>query len=313
MVAQVSTGTGRTGSAMTAKRAGLARLIWRNRAGYVFIAPGYLAFLAFMLLPLLAAVGLSFYNASFALDQRQFTGFQNYVQLWADSTFRIALVNTIKYVVVVVPVTVVLALVISLLVHPRGTRAQAFYRGAFYLPGVAGGVILSVVWQWIFNPTFGLLNYILGIVGIQPVLWLASTQYSFWSVCMVVLTFTLGQPVILFLAALASLNQDVMDAAVVDGANSTQRTWFVTLPLMRPIILFVVATQTIGVFQIWETIYMLTQGGPSQSSTSLVFLIYQTAFIAGKYGKASAIGVVLLILVTIVTLLQLRFWNRAEY
>jgi multiple sugar transport system permease protein len=297
---------------MAAKLTGLGKSIWRNRAGYLFIAPGYLAFLAFMLLPLLAAIGLSFYKASFAIDQRQFVGLQNYERLLADSTFRLALLNTIKYVAVVVPVTVLLSLTIALLVHPRGMTAQSFYRGAFYLPGVAGGVILSVVWLWIFNPTYGLLNHLLGLIGIQPVLWLASMQYSFWSVCLVVLTFTVGQPIILFLAALASLNQDILDAAMVDGTSSLQRTWYVTLPLLRPIILFVIATQTIGVFQIWETIYMLTSGGPSQSSTSLVFYIYQTAFLAGRYGKASAIGVVLLVLVTIITFLQLRMWERSD-
>jgi multiple sugar transport system permease protein len=297
---------------MTAKLTGVGREIWRNRAGYLFIAPGYLAFVVFMLLPLAAAIGLSFYKVSFAIDKRQFVGLEQYTRLFRDAKFQKALVNTIKYVLVVVPVTLGLSLMISLLVHPRGIRAQSFYRGAFYLPGVAGGVILSVVWLWIFNPTFGLLNYLLGLVGIEPVLWLASTKTSFWAVSMVVLTFTIGQPIILFLAGLANLNQDVLDACVVDGANSWQRTWFVTLPLLRPVILFVIATQTIGVFQIWETIYMLTEGGPSNSSTSLVFLIYQTAFIAGRYGKASAIGVVLLILVAIVTFGQLRLWDRTE-
>ncbi|NOZ50024.1 MAG: sugar ABC transporter permease [Chloroflexi bacterium] len=297
---------------MTAKLTGLGREIWRNRVGYLFIAPGYLAFIAFMFLPLAVAIGLSFYKASFAIDQRQFVGLLQYERLFTNVKFQKALFNTIKYVLVVVPATVGLSLVISLLIHPRGIKAQSFYRGAFYLPAVAGGVILSVVWLWIFNPTFGLLNYLLGLVGIEPVLWLASTRYSFWAVSMVVLTFTLGQPIILFLAALANLNQDLLDASVVDGANNWQRTWYVTLPLLRPVILFVLATQTIGVFQVWETIYMLTEGGPSSSSTSLVFLIYQTAFIASKYGKASAIGVVLLILVAIVTLLQLRLWDRSE-
>ena len=297
---------------MTAKLAGLGKQVWQNRSGYLFIAPGYLAFVAFMLLPIVVAIGLSFYKASFVVDQRQFVGLLQYERLLHNKTFHKALINTIKYVVVVVPATVGLSLGVALLVHPRGMRAQSFYRGAFYLPGVAGGVILSVVWIWIFNPTYGLLNYLVGLVGIDPILWLASTKTSFWAVCMVVLTYTIGQPVILFLAALASLNQDLLDASLVDGANNVQRTWYITIPLLRPVILFVIATQTIGVFQIWETIYMLTQGGPSSSSTSLVFLIFQTAFIAGKYGKASAIGVVLLVLIAIVTYFQLRLWDTSD-
>ena len=297
---------------MASNLSGLGKQIWQNRSGYLFIAPGYLAFVAFMLLPIVAAIGLSFYKASFVIDQRQFVGLLQYERLLHNKTFHEALCNTIKYVMVVVPATVGLSLGIALLVHPRGMRAQSFYRGAFYLPGVAGGVILSVVWIWIFNPTYGLLNYLVGLVGIEPILWLASTKTSFWAVCMVVLTYTIGQPIILFLAALASLNQDLLDASLVDGANNVQRAWYITLPLLRPVILFVIATQTIGVFQIWETIYMLTMGGPSHSSTSLVFLIYQTAFIAGKYGKASAIGVVLLVLIGIVTFFQLRLWDTSE-
>ena len=212
----------------------LAKEIWKGRYGYLFIAPGYLAFAVFMLVPLLFAISLSFYKASFNLDARTFVGFEQFIRLSKDHDFIDAFVNTLKYVGVVVPATVVVSLVVALLVHPLGRKAQAFYRGAFYLPGVAGGVIMSIVWLWIFNPTIGLLNYLLGLVNIEPILWLGSMRYSFWSVCIVVLTFTVGQPIILFLAGLAGMSQDVMDAATVDGANGPQRTWYVTLPMLRP-------------------------------------------------------------------------------
>ncbi len=284
--------------------------IWKGRWGYLFITPGYLAFIAFMLIPLLFAISLSFTNSTFNLSARTYVGFDQYTRLFKDPIFFKALVNTIKYVLVVVPTTVIISLLVAFLIRPLGMKPQSFFRGAFYLPGVAGGVILSIVWLWIFNPTYGLLNYLLGLVGAKPVLWLADSHYSLWAVCVVVLTFTLGQPIILFLAGLAGISQDITDAAVVDGANGLQLRWYVILPMLEPVLLFVVATQTIGVFQIWETIFMLTQGGPSNSSTSLVFLIYQTAFIAGKYGKASAIGVILLIIVMCITFIQLRFWGR---
>jgi len=127
-----------------------------------------------------------------------------------------------------------------------------------------------------------------------------------------VLTFTVGQPIILFLAGLAGIPQDILDAAVVDGANGIQKTIYVQLPLLRPVLLFVLATQTIQVFQLWEVIYMLTRGGPYNTSTSLVFLIYQTAFISSKYGKASAIGVVLVVIILIITFIQMRFWKDTD-
>lgn len=295
-----------------AKVRSLAGEMWKGRAGYLFIAPGYLAFIVFMLAPLVFAVSLSFYKASMNLDARVFVGFQQYVLLAKDAVFVKALANTLLYVLVIVPATVVIALSIALMLNPLGAKLQSFFRGAFYLPGVAGGVILSVVWLWIFNPTYGLLNFLLGLVGIPPRTWLASAPDAFWAVCIVVLTFTIGAPIILFLAGLAGISPDILDAATVDGAGGWKKTTYISLPLLRPVLLFVLATQTIQVFQLWEVIFMLTRGGPFNSSTSLVFLIYQTAFIGAKYGTASAMGVVLLIIIMAVTLLQMKFWDTTD-
>lgn len=281
-------------------------------SGYLFIAPGYLAFLAFMLIPLLVAIGLSFYNVSFDIKAREFVGVQQYILLTKDPIFKTALLNTIEYTAVIVPVTILLALVIALLIDPLGSRAQAFFRGAFYIPGVAGGVVLSVVFLWIFNPTYGLINFALGRMGVEPVMWLASAPFSFYAVCAVVLTFTIGQPIILFQAGLAGIGPEILDAATVDGASSLQQTFYIRIPLLRPVLLFVLATQTIQVFQLWEVIYMLTGGGPYNTSTSLVYLIFQRAFIGANYGIASAMGVVLMIIIMIFTIIQLRFWNSED-
>ena len=291
----------------------LARDIKKGWTGYLFIAPGYIAFIAFMLIPILFAISLSFYKSSFNISARQFVGFTQYVLLAKDPVFKQALVNTINYALVIVPSTVIISLILALLIEPLGTKAQAFFRGAFYIPGVAGGVVLSVVYLWIFNPVFGLLNYVMGLVGSKPILWLATAPHSFQAVCAVVLTFTIGQPIILFLAGLAGISQDILDAATVDGANTLQKIIFIRLPLLRPVLLFVIATQTIQVFQLWEVIYMVTGGGPFNSSTSLVFLIFQTAFVgSGNYGKASAIGVVLMLIIMVFTLIQLKFWNQDD-
>jgi multiple sugar transport system permease protein len=290
----------------------LAREVRKGWSGYLFIAPGYIAFVVFMLLPILFAISLSFYKASFDINARQFVGFAQYIQLSDDPIFIQALTNTIQYTFVIVPSTVFISLIIALLIDPLGPRAQSFFRGAFYIPGVAGGVVLSVVYLWIFNPTYGLLNYMLGLLGVDPILWLASAPYSFLAVCLVVLTFTIGQPIILFLAGLAGIPQDILDAATVDGANSLQKVLYIRLPLLRPVLLFVLATQTIQVFQLWEVIYMVTSGGPYNTSTSMVYLIFQTAFINGNYGKASAIGVILTAIILAFTFIQLRFWKTSD-
>jgi ABC-type sugar transport system permease subunit len=287
----------------------LALEIRKGWSGYLFIAPGYIAFIAFMLIPLLFAISLSFYESSFNISAREFVGFKQYVRIFNDPVFIKVLSNTVLYTLVIVPATVVISMLLALLIDPLGQKSQAFFRGAFYIPGVAGGVVLSVVWLWIFNPTYGLFNYILGIFHAEPVMWIAGAPFSFWAVCIVVLTFTVGQPIILFLAGLAGIPQDILDAATVDGASDFQKTFYVRIPLLRPVLLFVLATQTIQVFQLWEVIYMLTNGGPYNTSNSLVFLIFQTAFMNAKYGKASAIGVVLLVIILFFTFIQLRLWK----
>jgi multiple sugar transport system permease protein len=286
-----------------------AREFRKGLPGYLFIAPGYIVFIAFTLIPIIFAISLSFYKSSFDISAREFVKFYQYIQLSKDPVFIKALINTIRYTLVIVPATVLISLSIAFLIEPLGMKSQAFFRGAFYIPGVAGGVVLSAVYLWIFNPTYGLLNFLLGLVGIEPVLWLATAPYSFVAVCSVVLTFTIGQPIILFLAGLAGIPQDIIDAATVDGANGLQKARYVRLPLLRSVLLFVIATQTIQVFQLWEVIYMLTGGGPYNTSTSLVYLIYQTAFISADYGKASAIGVILMLVIFIFTVLQLHFWR----
>jgi len=284
-----------------------SRVDW---AAYVFIAPGYVAFLALILVPLVFSVYLSFTNASFNLGSKTFIGLEQYRRLAADTVFLQALGNTFMYVLIVVPSAIAVSLAIALMMEKFRPRLQGLFRGAFYLPTVAGGVILSIVWIWIFNPTYGLLNYVLGLIGIQPVLWLADPSTSFLSVCLVMLTFTIGQPIILFLAGLAGIPQDILDAATVDGVNAWQRIFLIKIPFIRPVTLFVLATLTIQIFQSWETVFMLTQGGPNNSSTSLVYLIYQTAFISARVGKASAIGVVLTVIIMIVTVFQIRLWKE---
>jgi multiple sugar transport system permease protein len=285
----------------------IARQVYKDRYGYFFIVPGYVFFTIFMLVPVIAAIGLSFFDTNYV--KFTWVGLGNFLQLARNPDFIRALTNTLTYVGVVVPVTLVLSLLIALLVFPLNPKLQTFFRGAFYLPGVAGGVMLSLVWIWIFNPAFGFLNFLLTQLGLHPVLWLASSRTAIWSVILVVLTFTIGQPIILFLAGLGSIPGEIYDAALVDGANRWQRVWFVTLPLLRPVFMFVLATTTIGVFQIWETIYMLTSGGPAGASTSIVYMIYETAFLTSKYGLASAMGVVLMAFIVIITFFQLRFWD----
>ncbi len=304
MIVQLASPAPVAGGAKVTLR-GLLRRLYRDRYGYLFIAPAYLLFLVLVLVPVLVAISLAFFRTDYITFQ--WVGLSNFQALADSPSFRAAVANTLFYVGVGVPATVVISLVIALLVQQLGSKAQSFFRGAFYLPAVAGVVVLALVWTWIFNPAFGLLNWVVNQFGGASVPWLADAGTARWAVVVVLLTHTIGQPIILFLAGLASIPAELHDAARVDGAGALQRVWYVTFPLLRPVFLFVVTITTIGVFQIWETIYMLTAGGPGKASTSIVYEIFETAFLTSAYGLASAMGVVLMVIVAVITLVQLRF------
>lgn len=237
-----------------------------------------------------------------------------------DNVFQIALWNTLLFVVIVVPVTLVFTIFIAVIVYPLPKVPQSFIRMAFYMPVVSGGVILSMVWIWIFNRDFGLLNYLLDAIGfyrltgMEKIGWLALTETALPSLALVVISWTLGQPLILFLAALGGIPEELYDAAKIDGANSWQVFWKITLPLLKPTTLFNLVTQTIGVFQVFVVVLLMTSGGPANATQTIVFRIYENGFIFYKYGYAAAMGVVLLIIVGAVAYFQFKFLgSEIEY
>jgi multiple sugar transport system permease protein len=292
------------------------RRIWEARAAYAFLLPAYAFFLAFTLIPLFQGLYFSFFKVK--LTGLTFVGVKHFVRLGHDEIFRYALLNTFLFVVIVVPLALALSLSIAVLVFPLRKRWQTFVRLAFYLPVVASAVVLSAVWLWIFNPTGGgWLNYLLGPLGraldTGAVAWLET--YALPSLCVVVLSWTIGQPVILFLAALGGIPPELHEAARIDGATEWQRFWRVTLPLLKPTTLFVLVTQTIGVFQVFVVVLLMTQGGPANATQTIVYQIYEKAFTSPyDFGYASAMATVLVVLVGTVAFLQFKFFGaEVEY
>ena len=215
---------------------------------------------------------------------------------------------------VIVPLAMAISIGVAILIYPLPRHVQTFFRMAFYLPGVASGVILSLVWLWIYQPTYGLLNYFTGMLGFAPVAWLGTSQWALPALALVVLTWILGQPIILFLAALGAIPPELIDAAMIDGAGPLTRMWRVTLPLMRPTILFVLLTQTIGVMQIVVVVILMTRGGPANATQTIVYRLYETAFDFYEFGYASAMGVVLLLFIAAVAAIQFKLLGQeVEY
>jgi multiple sugar transport system permease protein len=283
------------------------------RSAYLFLAPTLAFYSLFTLYPLAQGLLLSFFEAGLK-PERKFVGLQNFVRLTQDERFLRALVNTGLFVAGLVPLALVLSLILALLIHPLRKGAQSFFRLAFYLPGVAGGVVLALVWLWIYQPTYGLLNAVLGIFQVPPVAWLGTTEWALPALALVVLTWILGQPLILFLAGLNGIPPELIEAARLDGAGAGALLRKVTLPLLRPTILFVLVTQTIGVMQVFVVVFVMTKGGPANATQTLVYRIYETAFDFYEYGYASAMSVVLLSIIALVAIVQFRLLGReVEY
>ncbi|MFD0715850.1 carbohydrate ABC transporter permease [Paenibacillus sp. GCM10027626] len=286
----------------------LIRQIIKMRWAYFFLFPAYFFFIIFTFIPLTRGLGFSFYDVK--LSEKTWVGLGNFEKLYDDAAFWKSLTNTVLIVVGVVPVGLVLSLGIAVLVFQLGKLMQTFFRMAFYLPVVASGVVLSMVWIWILHPNYGLMNYMIGLFGLDPVAWLGTPGMALLSIIGVTITFIIGQPIILFLAALGGIPGDLYESAMIDGANAWRRFISITLPLLKPTTLFVIVTKTIAVFQVFVVVLLLTGGGPANSTQTIVFRIYQTAFDFFNFGYASALGVVLLVIVSLITWINFRLLGR---
>jgi multiple sugar transport system permease protein len=285
------------------------RQVYQAGWGYFFVAPAALLFLVFILYPLAQGLYLSFFKAGLS-PVRTFVGLDNFRRLFGDPGFIRAVLNTLAFVLGVVPLALVLSLGTAVLIFPLSNRVQSFYRLAFYLPGVASGVVLSLVWLWIYQPTYGLLNYVLGLAGVPRVAWLGEPQWALPALGLVVLSWILGQPVILFLAGLGAISPELSEAASIDGAGAWTQLRRITLPLLKPTVLFVLLTQTIAVMQTVVVVIVMTRGGPANATQTIVYRIYETAFDFYQFGYASAMGVVLLALVGVITAIQFRLLGQ---
>jgi multiple sugar transport system permease protein len=282
------------------------REVFRNRDNYLFILPMYLFFTVFLIVPTIQGIAWSFYDFSLG-HQKVFVGWQNFARLFQENVFWIALRNTFYLVLGVVPLSLFISLIIAVVISKSNQYVKSFVRGAFYLPLVVSGVALSLTWKYIFDPAIGLANQLLGLLGIEPVIWLGDPKYSLLSIIIIIFTYSLGNPIILFLAAIGNIPETYYEAARIDGAGKLRQFFEVTLPMLKPTTLYLAVTGTVGVFQVFVIVKLLTSGGPNNSSQTMAYLLYEKAFVYGQYGVACVVGTVLFFLVTFIALLQYKF------
>jgi multiple sugar transport system permease protein len=276
-------------------------------AAYLFVAPALTLIAVFFLLPVAAAFVLSLTDFDLYgladLATVRLVGPGNYAALLRDSLFWQALRNTVYFVVVAGPLSVVVSLVAALLVTAAVVRAAALFRTLFFLPVVTSLVAVAVVWRYLYHPRFGLLNYGLALLGLGPLDWLGDPRLAMPAIILMSVWKNFGFNMVIFMAGLQSIPERVYEAASIDGASSWQQFWRITVPMLRPTFVFVGVMTLIGNFQLFAEPYVMTQGGPGHSTLSLVLYMYEEGFRWWSLGYAAALAFVLFAIILAVTLL----------
>ena len=282
-------------------------VVQENIAGYLFMLPFLLFFVGFVVYPMFMCIYTSFFDATMNRDDI-FIGFQNYVDLFNDPVFWTALKNTLIIVVVSVPVTCAFSLWIATLISKMNVTATSAFRCIFYLPVVTGSVAVTMVWKWMFNNYYGILNYLGKGVGLldKNINWLGDPKYALGCIILILLTTSVGQPIVLYVSALDNVDKSLVEAAHVDGATETQAFWKIKWPQIMPTTLYILVITTINSFQCFALIQLLTSGGPKNSTMTIMYYIYYNAFKQYRYGYGNAMGVILAIIIAILSAVQFR-------
>lgn len=277
-----------------------------NLVAYSFIAPNFIGFCVITLVPMVFAIALAFCSWD-GVHDIEFIGLQNFKDLLGDKTFKKAFINTIVYSVGTVPLTLACSLGLAILLN-QNVKLRNFFRTVSFFPYVASLVAVAAVWNMIFSPSMGPVNMILSRLGVENLpRWAAGKDTAMITVIMFSVWKNMGYYMVIYLAGLQGINPDLKEAASLDGANRWQVFRHVTLPQLRPTTFFVVIMLTISSFKVYDQMFMITQGGPGNATITLVYDIYNVAFVnTPKYGYASAISMVLFILVLIITLIQFK-------
>ncbi len=281
-----------------------------NKSLLLFLMPALLAIFVFFFLPVIASFIMSFTDFGiYSLadwSYTQFVGFANYTKLFNDPLFWKALKNTFYFVLVAGPLSVLASLTTAVMLNSKLTIFKSLFRLAYFLPVVTTLVAVAIVWRFIYHPHFGLLNYVLGVVGISPIDWLGNPDWAMPSIILMAVWKNFGYNMIIFTAGLQNIPEQLYEAAEIEGANGWQKFYKITLPMLAPTTLFVSIITLIGFFQLFAEPYIMTQGGPLNSTLSIVQYMYQEGFRWWNMGYAAALAFVLFAIIFLGTLIQIK-------
>jgi len=293
----------------------MSRVLRRREtvSAYTFLLPSLIFFIGFVIIPMVLCLYTSFFDSTLnANSADRFVGLANYKELWQDPVFIKALKNTLVIVVVSVPTVAAFSLwVASAIYKMKGWMLSAF-RCIFYLPVVTGSVAVTVVWKWMYNNYYGIFNYVLKGTGMieNNINWLGNPKTALWCIIIILFTTSVGQPIVLYVSALGNVDTTLIEAASVDGATKLQTFWKIKWPQIMPTTLYIIVITTINSFQCFALIQLLTSGGPNNSTQTVMYYIYYTAFKLYRFGYVNAMSIILAIFIAVLSAIQ--FWLAKE-
>ncbi|MBV6491070.1 MAG: Lactose transport system permease protein LacF [Fimbriimonadaceae bacterium] len=280
-----------------------------SRLGWLFVAPATLHLIVFALFPMGFALYISLFKWRLFKDSPEFVFLQNYVWSFTEGPFWSALWNSFRYTAVSVPAGMAVALGVALLVNQK-LRGVTIFRTLYYIPAISSGVAVSMLWIYVFLPETGMLNLLLRMIGVRSIAFLQDSTWAMWALAFMSIWTGLGPKMVLYLAGLVGIPQSLYEAAELDGAGKLRSFWSVTLPMLAPTTIFVLITSTIGAMQVFTPVYMMTKGGPEDSTDVVGYHIYTEAWVNFNTGLASAKSFVLLVIIGGISLLQFRLMRR---
>ncbi len=279
---------------------------------YLFLSPTLLIFSVFVLFPVIFSLYLSFHKWNMFSNEKSFLGLQNYARIVTSAEFWTVLKHTLVYTIGTVPLNMLLALAVAVFLNKR-IAGKKILRAAFFMPVVVSPVAAAVIWRWIYEPNFGILNFLLNKVGISSVNWLNDPTAAMFSLILMGVWKSFGINMVLFAAGLQGIPDHYYEAADLDGAGAFAKFWNITLPLLSPTTFFILVISVIGSFQVFDIVYVLTSGGPLDSTKVLVFYLYEHAFKYFDMGYASAVAYLMFALIFALTLLQMKYLRKRVY
>lgn len=279
-------------------------------AAYIFLAPFIIFFLIFVVRAVISAVSMSFYDWQILRAARPYVGFGNYVELMNDYVWWIAVKNTIIFTLMTVAGTTVVALTAAVAITQK-IRGQNFFRVVLYMPTLLSVGVIGLIWVWLLGTQFGIINYFLSFFGIHPINWLGDENIVIPALSLTTIWWGFGFPMLIFIAGIQGIPDQLYEAARIDGANNRQLFWYITLPLLRPTILFVTVTGVISHFQVFGQPFIITNGGgPGRASYTVIIYLFQMAWRAFRMGYGSAVAVSLAVIIAAFTAVQFKLLGR---